>query len=442
MNRSVSPRFVGLVLLGVAALVATLVFRQPALAGVAAGLLAVPAVGAALHRWPQLELDVSVSHPRVVEGDRLQVIVAVDADCDVPWVDVELELPATLASGDGVLRRVVAVEAGVTRLVRFVVQPETWGVVGAGRIRLVARDRFGLFSTATLVTASAAVRVYPAEGRLGGLVPPVRTNPTLGSHRSQDRGDGCEFADLRPFRVGDRARDVNWRVSGRRGATWVNERHPERSTDVVLILDDTVDHGGGPAGAAGAGAAADDGTLRLSIRAALALAESHLGAQDRVGLAALGAPLRWIRPRVGRRQLYQVVDVLLDSQTARSAGASAAELSVIAGLAPGTTVVALTALGEPRVIEALVDLARRGHHVVVLEVPAEATLPAPSTQAAAVARSIWQAERGVLRRRLSELGLVLVPWDGVASLAMVLAAAGAVRAGARGGRRQPRVVAP
>ena len=373
MNRSVSPRFVGLVLLGAAALVATLVFRQPALAGVAAGLLAVPAVWAPRYTAGRSWTCRSRSlQPRVVEGDRLQVIVAVDADGDVPWVDVELELPATLASGDGVLRRVVSVEAGVTRLVRFVVQPETWGVVGAGRVRLVARDRFGLFATSTLVTANAAVRVYPAEGRLGGLVPPVRTNPTLGSHRSTDRGDGCEFADLRPFRPGDRSRDVNWRTSARRGAVWVSERHPERSTDVVLVLDDTVDHGGG---VGDDHSASGDGTLRLSIRAALALAESHLAAQDRVGLAALGAPLRWMRPRVGRRQLYQVVDVLLDSQFARSAGVSAAELSVIAGLAPGTTVVALTALGEPRVIEALVDLRRRGHHVVVLEVPAESTLP-------------------------------------------------------------------
>ena len=44
------------------------------------------------------------------------------------------------------------------------------------------------------------------------------------------KGDGIEFADIRPFVPGDRVRRINWRASARRPGLWVNESHPERNT--------------------------------------------------------------------------------------------------------------------------------------------------------------------------------------------------------------------
>ena len=48
-----------------------------------------------------------------------------------------------------------------------------------------------------------------------------RRSPATRSPRA--RGEGIEFADLRPFVPGDRVRRVNWRASARRGELWVNE---------------------------------------------------------------------------------------------------------------------------------------------------------------------------------------------------------------------------
>ena len=57
------------------------------------------------------------------------------------------------------------------------------------------------------------LRAFPREQRLRELVAPLRTQPFLGAHVARARGDGIEFADIRPFAPGDRVRQVNWRAT-------------------------------------------------------------------------------------------------------------------------------------------------------------------------------------------------------------------------------------
>jgi uncharacterized protein (DUF58 family) len=420
VNRRATIRLYGLVGLAVLAFGASLAARRPELAAAGAAFAAVVAVGLGAHRWPTVTSSVAFDPPRAIEGDTIGLVVELHSDRAIDWLEVELELPANLDSVDGVQRRVITLPAGVTRAVRFAVRPRVWGLVPPGRLRLVARDRFGLLSSSLTSTPPGAVRVYPAEGRLGGLVAPARTGATLGAHLSAARGDGCEYADVRPYRPGDRLGAVNWRVSARRGRPWVTERHPERASDVVLVLDDTGEVGVG-----------DDTTLRRAVRAARALAESHLAVQDRVGLLALGSPLRWYRPRVGRAQLYALVDVLLDSQAARSPGPAGRDLLTVTGLAPGTTVVALTTLTDGRVVEQIADFRRAGHHVIVVESPAAELLVPPAGLVEVTARRLWEAEHRAVRRRLVALGIPCVAWDGASPLEAVLFAARPRAAGRR-----------
>ena len=99
-----------------------------------------------------------------------------------------------------------------------------------------------------------------------------------GNQVARARGEGIEFADLRPFTPGDRLRRINWRASARRGDLWVNEAHPERNADIVLFLDVFAEvRRSGP------------GTLDLAVGAAGSLAERYLRDKDRVGLVSFGA---------------------------------------------------------------------------------------------------------------------------------------------------------
>lgn len=416
MNRNVSLRLYSLVLLALLAALAALALRRPALAAVAAAAAATPAVGLVSWRWPRLEVEVRLSTPRVVEGDELNLLVEVAADSVVPWVDIEVDLGSGLRSGDGVLRRIVRVEAGRARVVSFPVRPTAWGVLDPGRIRIIGRDRFGLFSVSAIRSIGGSLRVYPGDARLRSMAAPARTVGTLGIHLATERGDGCEYADVRAWRPGDRMRNVNWRVSARRGSTWVTERHPERAADAVIVLDDTAALG-----------PAEDSTLRHAVQAAMALSEGHLAAQDRVGLVALGAPLRWVRPRAGNRQLYAIVDTLLECRLARLSGVGRHGSLLLGGLRPGTTVVALTVLADDRVVEVLAELRRHGHHVVAVLVAPEPSTGTdgdgtgpPATPVQAWARRLWDLERAARRTQLRHAGVLTVAWDGVTPLGTLL----------------------
>jgi uncharacterized protein (DUF58 family) len=399
----------GLVVVG---LVAAVLARRPEVAALVAPLLAVVLVGSARHRWPELAVTVRPERSRAVDGDVVDLLVEVDASRAVPWLDVELVLPPELAPLDDAARALVALPEAGTRVIRFPVRVHGWGVCSPEQVRVVARDRFGLFARSWVISGHAPLRVYPGEGHLRALLAPQRTARTLGAHLAAERGEGCEFADVRPYRPGDRLRAVNWRVSARRGERWVNERHPERAADLVLLLDAGTDVGTG-----------DDTTLRRSVRAAMALAESHVGAHDRLGLCSLGATLRWLPPRLGQHQLYRVVDSLLDSQAAAREGLGGTGVAgalaglgrhaslPLRGLAPGTAVVALTPLVDRRVVDVLGDLRQRGFDVVVVEPAPEAVLSPPADDAAWVARRLWHVERAAVRHELSAVGVPCVVWD-------------------------------
>src|SRR4029078_7562865 len=83
--------------------------------------------------------------------------------------------------------------------------------------------------------------------------------------------------DLRDFVPGDRVRSINWRASARRQGLVVNERHPERNPDVVILVDSFVDL-----------VAGDRSTLDDTVRAAATLASRYLERRDRVGLVGYG----------------------------------------------------------------------------------------------------------------------------------------------------------
>ena len=119
----------------------------------------------------------------------------------------------------------------------FAVRPRRWGAHRVGPLLVRAGDPLGIATWEGRVGAPVDLRAFPREQRLREAVAPLRTQPVLGAHVARARGEGIEFADIRTFRVGDRVRRVNWRATARRGSLQVNDRHPEHSSDVVLLLD-------------------------------------------------------------------------------------------------------------------------------------------------------------------------------------------------------------
>ena len=84
------------------------------------------------------------------------------------------------------------------------------------------------------------------------------------------------------------------------GATpYVNLRHPERSTDLILLVDTF-----------------SASVLPRQVRAAAGLARTALARHDRVGLVGFGGVLHWVDPAIGQVQLERLVAALSATRVA------------------------------------------------------------------------------------------------------------------------------
>jgi uncharacterized protein (DUF58 family) len=387
-----------------ALLLAAVGLRRPELVAVAAPFGLIAAVGLARSAPPAVTARLAPAELRAVEGDRVTAAVELSAPGPRWQVEVALNLPPGLAAVDGPPRRAVRPGGGV-HTVEFELECGRWGgFVVPARIRV--REPFGLREWNAAVSPPLQLRVHPRIEALRHPPRPMRTQASVGSDTSRAAGEGLEFADLRPYREGDRLRRVNWRVSARRGTLHTNLHHPERNADVVVFLDSFAE---------------SPVSLDLAVRAASALASAYLDGRDRVGVVGFGGVLRWVLPSTGRAQTFRVLDSLIDTEVVTSYAWRDVEVIPTRTLPPGALVLALTPLADDRALAALAALRARGFDLAVVDVSATGrTSPAPG-ELGALAHRLWVLRHEGLRARYRRLGVPVVEWDGLAPLAGSLA---------------------
>jgi uncharacterized protein (DUF58 family) len=215
-------------------------------------------------------------------------------------------------------------------------------------------------------------------------------------------------------------RQINWRATARRGAPQVNQRHPEHSSDVVLLLD-TFEEARDQAG----------GTLDSAVRAAAALARAHLARRDRVGLVDFGGTLHWLEPGFGTIQLYRIIDALLASDIAFSYAWRNVDSIPLRVLPPGGLVLVISPLLDQRSVALVTDLRRRGCDLTVIEVsPLDHISPGLSA-ADKAAYELWRLQREALRARLQSLGIGVAEWGRDGTLGPALEGVNRFRRSAR-----------
>ena len=398
MNRQTTSRFTVLLLGGVAGLLVGVVAGAPTIAILAAPAVLLTTIASLTHRWP--DLDVTLEVPvRAVEGDRVDLTVTAASKVGIEWLHLELELPPDIEPVDGIRRAVVRVPAGQQIVVKFPVELTQWGVSLPGRLLATARDSLGMFVSSTVHAPRPVIRVHPRDGNRRSVVAPSRLRARVGDHRSRQHGEGSDFAEVRPYRRGDPARAVNWRVSARRGEPWVTVRHPDQSGDLVFLLDTFADLG-------------PDGNrlVQRAVRAAMGLAESNLGVNDRVGLLDVGRHIRWYRPRLGRLHQARLFDALLETQVEPGLRAPRVEQLPLHDLDAGTMIVMLTGLTDANMTELPIELRTRGSEVVVLECVADDHLPPGDDRHEQLAARLWRLQRARRRHQLIQHGVPVVPW--------------------------------
>jgi uncharacterized protein (DUF58 family) len=280
-----------------------------------------------------------------------------------------------------------------------VASAQRWGRYPVrARVDVIARG--GLLAGTATVDA-ADVLVFPTTPPQSTPIPQTELLDRLGAHLTRHIGPGVEYADIRPYVPGDQLRAVNWPVSARRRQLHVTERLTDRAADVVVLID-TYRQPQGPA---------TNATERV-VRGAAQVVQTALRHGDRAGIVALGGNRpRWLGADIGQRQFYRILDTVL--------GAGARFENTTGTLAPraavpgGAIVVAFSTLLDTEFALALIDLRKRGHVVVAVDVLDSS--PFQDEQHPLVDR-MWALQRSAMYRDMATIGVDIVSWRGDRSL--------------------------
>ena len=398
MTRAATPKLGAYAALAGTGLLTALVLGRPELAALAAPFAVVLAAGLSLAEPPRLRAWLELDRERQLEGEEVTAHLELAAESVVPNLELLLDLPDGVESVDSNPQR---------RHLGWNERPELelqlrcahWGAYLVGELLFRAQDRFGLLSYEQRLDLRRPLKIYPRGEELEKLLRPLETQTFAGTQTPRSRGEGIEFADLRPFVPGDRVRRVNWRATARRGEPWVNETHPERNADVVIFLDTFAEARFGASG-----------TLDLAVEAAGSLAAHYIREKDRVGLVAFGGVLNWLTVSSGVVQLYRVLDSLLDAEIFLSYAWKNIDILPVRTLPPHALVLALSPLLDERSVRALADLRARGFDLAVVEVSPVPFVEPGTAAFDDLAYRLWLLRRDVRRSSYLRLGVPVVEW--------------------------------
>ncbi len=267
-----------------------------------------------------------------------------------------------------------------------------------GRYPLTARVRVvasGGLLAGTGAVDIADVFVFPMTPPAPTPLPRTEMLDRIGIHLTRHIGPGVEFADIRPYVPGDQLRTVNWAVSARRGSLHVTQRLTDRSMDVVVVVD--LSHQPpGPATTA----------TQRAVEGAVQVVQSSLRNGDRAGVVGLGGQQpRWVGPDIGQRQFYRVLDTVLG--TGAGYQTMAGTVAPRTAIPPGAVVVAFSTLLDGSFGLALIELSRRGHLVVVVDVLDGCPL---GEDLDPIVTRMWALQRAAMYRDMRVVGVEVVAW--------------------------------
>ncbi len=340
---------------------------------------------------PKVHVHAEPGAQRCFESEETRLSVWAVAETADVAVDLTLEAVDDM--------RLETVEPVSRQRQTVAVAADKWGRYPiVARVNVVARGGLVL---GTGVTDAANVFVFPLAPPQSTAIPRTELLDRLGTHLTRHIGPGVEYADVRRYVPGDQLRTVNWPVSARRGSLHVTERLTDRAADVVVLIDGYPQPPG----------PATEATDRI-VRGAVQVVQSALRSGDRAGIVALGdRHPRWLGADIGRRQFYRILDAVLTAGDGFET--TPGTLAPRAALPPGAIVIAFSTLLDTEFALALIDLRKRGHTVVAVDVLEGA--PFEEERDRLVAR-MWSLQRSFMYRDMGTIGVDVVSWRGDATL--------------------------
>lgn len=404
--------------LGVGLLVAAVLVHSPTLTVLATPFLAVTAWSLATRPTRDPGLTSPEALPAIREGQAMRWQVRLDA---VPGLD---HATLVLERGDYQELRPANGECAVAApaapagrgsrdalRLEVLVRSTRWGQHQVGRSLVSAASSWAAFRWGPAHLKALDQTTLPLPAVFDLAAPTPHPLGLVGLNRSARRGEGSEFATIRPFQVGDRLRRIHWPVSLRSRSLHVTSTWADQDAEVMLLVDASADLG------TSEGIDGNASSLDVTVRAAGAVAEHYLRHGDRVGLCVFGPGVLRMSPAAGQAQLRKVLHRLADTKVGNRDTTSGAMLRL--RLNADTMVVMLSACVSQLALQQAATLAARGTTVVVVDTLPE-RIGGVRRPALQVAWRVRRLERDLELRELERRGIPVVPWRGPGSLDVVL----------------------
>ena len=354
-NAAQNYYYFGLLLVGV--LLGTVSRRLELLWAVLPLTLALIA-GRLLRPHPRLTVSCTVAPQRAFEDDRLTVEISVHAAHTLPPTELWHLLPPEAQCPPRSNRFLFTLRAGETRTFQHEVTFPQRGRYTLGQLYCRVHPGPDLLPLLATYHCEQACTIYPRIASWSRHLLPWHTHVSFGNYVSNIASEGLEFAGIRAYRTGDRLRRVHWRVSLIRQGLYVNDYYAERNADIVILLDTLAPTG-----------MVHRQRLDAAVRIAASLATHYLQQKDRVGLISYGGVCTWVPPGLGRRQVYRILDALVEVRPHFSYLTRDIALIPPRVLPPKALIFAITSLLDARIETPLHDLLARAYRLVLLLVP-------------------------------------------------------------------------
>ncbi len=326
----------------------------------------------------EVEYDCTPSGGRMVEGDRVDLVLTIENNkpLPLPWLTVSELAPAGLRLARDAhlvfgqfrpteIKETVGLGQYQRLTIRHSVIGARRGIYAFGPTKIVSGDIFGFYEARRDVPKrSPSLIVYPRTVPLPDFeLPSLRPIGDAWS-RSRLAEDPTRPNGVREYRTGDPMRRIDWKTTARRGEVFVRTYDPSVSQRVVIMLDCNVRD-------------PRDWSERVEVlesivvgAASVALRSVELGYA--VGLVSngistsAGAPAV-VTPSAGPGQL----PALMTSLAGASSMASRSIQSLVTrfgaeAIPTGATIVYIAGVFHSGTVEYVVDLARRGHRIRAL----------------------------------------------------------------------------
>ena len=280
----------------------------------------------------------------------------------VPWLKLHESLPLDLHVPN-FEQRVVSLASKEQVALDYQLRCWRRGYYMIGPLSLLTGDYFDLTSRRQVTWPAQPFIVYPRVVPLSHLGLPSQL--PFGNLPSQRRifQDPSRFFGVRDYMPGDSLRQIHWKSSARTDQLQVKRFQPAIALNAMVVLN------------------LNDGDYALRSRAAsemgivvAASVAAHLiERRQPVGLAVLGmdavtqqAGLQVIPPVRGRDQLMRLLEVLARAELAATTPFVQSLDQASVKLGWGSTAVIITPGAGPHMEEALLQMRRRGVHVLLV----------------------------------------------------------------------------